>query len=268
MALKAGYKGIKKYIADKLNALGDLGDLATDKEIAEATDKVRADIAPVLEEAKAPTGGIAAGDQFYLNDILYTASADIAADANIVVTGDGKNADVSLNITAQLVEKADITALGTQEGATASKLYHPGEHFYKDGKFCTVIGSSDVTTDSTWTLNTNYVERDIAECLDLKTISLTPREGFTFATNSYAYKCGNVCVLNLEVTGVSLLADTATIIGDIGDSFPIHITRNILTTAADKNVRLAVEVNGRIYVRSVEALTNASLNGSITWVTK
>ena len=33
MALKAGYKGIKKYIADKLNALGDLGELATDAEV-------------------------------------------------------------------------------------------------------------------------------------------------------------------------------------------------------------------------------------------
>ena len=40
MALKAGYKGIKKYIADKLNALGDVDNLATDAEVSEAVDGV------------------------------------------------------------------------------------------------------------------------------------------------------------------------------------------------------------------------------------
>lgn len=65
-------------------------------------------------------------------------------------------------------QKADISALGTQEGATASRLYHPGEHFYKDGKFCTVIGSADVASGATWTLNTNYVVGTIADNLVYK----------------------------------------------------------------------------------------------------
>lgn len=34
MALKAGYKGIKKFIADKLNSLSDVDNLATDAEVA------------------------------------------------------------------------------------------------------------------------------------------------------------------------------------------------------------------------------------------
>ena len=56
MALRAGYKGIKKYVADMLNKMNPGDSFATDAEIA---------------------------------------------------------------------TKVDISALGTQEGATASKLYHP-----------------------------------------------------------------------------------------------------------------------------------------------
>ena len=36
LALRAGYKGIKKFIADKLNSLGDVDNLATDAEVASA----------------------------------------------------------------------------------------------------------------------------------------------------------------------------------------------------------------------------------------
>ena len=96
MALRAGYKGIKKYVADMLNKMNPGDTFATDAEIA---------------------------------------------------------------------TKADISALGTQEGATASKLYHPGEYFYKDGQSCEVIGSADVAQGTTWALNTNYKVKSVYDAL-------------------------------------------------------------------------------------------------------
>ena len=94
MALRAGYKGIKKYVADMLNKMNPGDTFATDAEVA---------------------------------------------------------------------TKADISALGTQEGTTASRLYNPGDHFYKDGKFCTAIAI--ITIGTTFTLNTNYIVEDVANSL-------------------------------------------------------------------------------------------------------
>lgn len=60
--------------------------------------------------------------------------------------------------------KADISAIGTNEtGATASKAYAVGEHFYKNGKFCTCIQA--IAQGAQFTLNTNYVEGTVAETL-------------------------------------------------------------------------------------------------------
>ena len=58
--------------------------------------------------------------------------------------------------------KADNTVIGTVEnGATASQAYAVGEHFIKDGKFCTCI--SAISSGGTFTKNTNYVEGTIAD---------------------------------------------------------------------------------------------------------
>ena len=60
--------------------------------------------------------------------------------------------------------KADNTVIGTVEnGATASQAYAVGEHFIKDGKFCTCI--SAIASGGTFTKNTNYVEGTIADNL-------------------------------------------------------------------------------------------------------
>lgn len=59
---------------------------------------------------------------------------------------------------------AAITALGTYEsGATASKAYAVGEHFYKNGKFCTA--KSAIASGATFTLGTNYVEGTVADAI-------------------------------------------------------------------------------------------------------
>ena len=214
MALKAGYYGIKKFIADKLNRMNPGDSFATDAEIAAAADKVRADIAPVLEEAKAPAGGITAGDQFYLNDILYTATADIAAGADIVTTGEGKNADVSSNVTQQITaavqqltnSKVDNSVIGTvEDGTTASRAYAVGEHFIRNGAFCTVTQA--ISSGGTLTEGTNFINGDVAGLFaryDCKS-ELTPASNVTI-TDSYKCLCGNLLTYQLKLSATENLA--------------------------------------------------------------
>jgi len=60
--------------------------------------------------------------------------------------------------------KADNTVIGTvEDGTNPTKSYAVGEHFIRNRKFCTV--TVEVTTSSTWTLGSNYVEGTIADNL-------------------------------------------------------------------------------------------------------
>ena len=64
----------------------------------------------------------------------------------------------------RIEEKADITAIAKNESnSTASKAYAVGEHFYKNGKFCTAKAA--IASGALFTLGTNYVEGDIADCV-------------------------------------------------------------------------------------------------------
>ena len=226
MALRAGYKGIKKYVADMLNKMNPGDTFATDAEIAAAVDGVT----DLIEDTVGWLGGnlfstanITEGSYLRANgeynetsnwnvsDYLDIKNAKLiyvenyapaladnpsicwydssknyiggqkygnATTVKVTLPDTAKYIRVSVNnsslnnikvfcptVETQLDNKADISALGTQEGATASKLYHPGEYFYKDEKFCTVIGTADVASGSTWTLNTNYVEGTVANLM-------------------------------------------------------------------------------------------------------
>ena len=88
--------------------------------------------------------------------------------------------------------KADITAIGTNEtGTTASKAYAVGEHFYKNGKFCTCIQA--IAQGATFTLGTNYVEGTIAEHIT-KPLKLLEITRTTDTSNMYEEIAENVDV--------------------------------------------------------------------------
>lgn len=73
-----------------------------------------------------------------------------------------------------LASKAEISSIGTNEtGTTASKAYAVGEHFYKNGKFCTCTQA--IAQGATFTLNTNYTEGTISD----KFLSYSTNEQFT-----------------------------------------------------------------------------------------
>ena len=72
--------------------------------------------------------------------------------------------DAVEDIETDLASKADNSVVGTVEnGTTASQPYAVGEHFIRNDKFCTAIAT--IASGATLTLNTNYVEGSIAECI-------------------------------------------------------------------------------------------------------
>lgn len=88
--------------------------------------------------------------------------------------------------------KAGITAIGTDESGrtTASRQYAQGEHFNKDGKFCTT--KTGVAQGATWTLNTNYVEGTVAD--ELTVVDITSEATFsqdcTWGAQTKIRRCG------------------------------------------------------------------------------
>ena len=245
MALRAGYYGIKKFIADKLNRMDPGDTFATDAEVAATAQQIYADMGVLgaknlfdgfdsdstlnhitftVNSDKTVTvnndGNAASANTFYEKNISLVFPFDVILsgcpsggsdssyrldiNGSIPEYGNGVVIPANTNITniririasgykpdnlifkpmiskasdtdptyqpyaetnLQLTQnKTDISALGTQEGATASRLYHPGEHFYKDGQSCEVIGNADVAQGTTWTLNTNYKVKSVYDSL-------------------------------------------------------------------------------------------------------
>ena len=72
--------------------------------------------------------------------------------------------DAVEDLETDLASKTDTSVVGPVEsGTTASRAYAVGEHFIRNDKFCTCI--SAIASGATLTLNTNYVEGTIAECI-------------------------------------------------------------------------------------------------------
>lgn len=139
-----------------------------------------------VENGSSPTTTILEGEQFYHTGILYTATADIATTDTITPN---TNCRVSDNITSQIASvdetKADNSVIGTvEDGTNPTKSYAVGEHFIRNGKFCTVTVA--VTTSSTWTLGSNYVEGTIADNV-LKKVTFS---GTTNASGNMALVSG------------------------------------------------------------------------------
>lgn len=130
-----------------------------------------------VENGSTPTATINAGEQFYHNGVLYTATQDIATTDTITPNTNCRVSDsvtgqiraikdyvdgVEKIITTELKQKADNSVIGTVEGANASKAWSVGEHFISGGQFKEVtqpIASGGAINDS------NTVDRPIADCL-------------------------------------------------------------------------------------------------------
>lgn len=113
------------------------------------------------------TSGLSADDVQEAIDELASEKQDtLTFDAT--PTENSTNPVTSGGVYDALAVKSDITAIAPDESgnSTASQAYSVGEHFYKDGYFCTV--TSAIASGGTLTKGTNYTEGDVSDALDDK----------------------------------------------------------------------------------------------------
>lgn len=103
ITVKATASLLKNYMG-----VGALSSLATDdktslvnaiNEVDSHADATQQMIAPVLSALVAPAGGLASGDQFIYNGLLYKATAAIAAGGTITING---NCEIADDLTKQI----------------------------------------------------------------------------------------------------------------------------------------------------------------------
>ena len=63
---------------------------------------------------------------------------------------------------APTIDKINDALAPAENGATASQAYAAGEHFMRDGAYCTAIGSG-ISSGGSFTLNTNYKTGTVAD---------------------------------------------------------------------------------------------------------
>ena len=132
-----------------------------------------------------------------------------------------------------LAEKCDNSVIGTvEDGTNPTKSYAVGEHMARGGRFCTV--TVPVTTSSTWTLGSNYVEGTIAD-------NLVKQEAFTITTT-----VSGLANLTNQNSRIVLRIDSA----NSKICFPYRTTsgtNNIIVFNNDMTVAANLEVTGTYY---------------------
>lgn len=126
-------------------------------------------------------------------------------------------ADIRADVQEAIADKADQDALAPVEnGSTASQAYAIGEHFMRDGAFCTAIAA--IASGGSFTLNTNYVVGTIADAFSSLSSDLTSVEAVTPTINpsvgslarnqSYREKIGTQYIYHLDFQ-IQITADAA-----------------------------------------------------------
>ncbi len=156
-----------------------------------------------------------------------------------------------------LATKADNTVIGTVEnGTNPTKAYAVGEHMIRNGKFCTV--TSAVTTSSTWTLGSNYVEGDVASELD----TVYTASG----NNGLLIKKGNHITVNCS--GIHLDA-FQTLISNLLPSQSIPQRAVMFNYSTRKIIICSINNNGASFINAEDwsAVTDVTTNiqGQITY---
>ena len=90
---------------------------------------------------------------------------------------------------APTVEAVNDALAPPENGSTASQSYAIGEHFMRNGNFCTAIAA--ITSGASFTLNTNYVVGTIAEALESLTSDLADKTPTIYETTVSNVTTGN-----------------------------------------------------------------------------
>lgn len=115
------------------------------------------------------------------------------------------------NLTDQAtVKKVDSSVVApVEDGTTASQAYAIGEHFIKNGQYCTA--KTAITVGATLTLNTNYVAGDVSEGINFVVKKAYTVTGAGTNDYLYIYRIGKIRIVHGHLPGVASGAQLATL---------------------------------------------------------
>lgn len=163
--------------------------------------------------------------------------------------------------------KADNSAIGTvEDGEHPTRSYAAYEYMIRNGKFCTV--TVDVTTSSTWTLGSNYVEGTIADMNKFLTAGLSSEVGTI--SNAVAYQAGNLVSYMFRFSPSDDIAAKTNIATGMKNPFAAYnCMAAALFTDPDYNTYRVVlaYTSGTAYFKALDAIpAGTNIRGSITYI--
>lgn len=151
---------------------------------------------------------------------------------------------------APTVEAVNDALAPPENGSTASQSYAIGEHFMRNGDFCTAIAA--ITSGASFTLNTNYVVGTIAEALESLTSELT----------NYAIKkatSGAVALANATQYVMVVGKGTVKSVVDVGATIMIPM---LALNSTPRYYQTSDSYNGELSIHLQAEVTNTQINNA------
>jgi hypothetical protein len=106
-----------------------------------------------------------------------------------------------------LAEKCDNSVIGTvEDGTNPTKTYAVGEHFIRNGKFCTV--TVPVTTSSTWSEGSNYTSGEVGDVVYI-TLSTGAKNVPASGSAIHDFSASDIPFANYDILNVSIRGEGA-----------------------------------------------------------
>ena len=161
---------------------------------------------------------------------------------------------------APTIDKINDALAPAENGATASQAYAAGEHFMRDGAYCTAIGSG-ISSGGSFTLNTNYKTGTVADDVESLNSDLTPQDvsssfksSDTDLTLTYAIKVNGFVYLVCQISNVTT-SNSQYIKEVMSSNRPAALTPVMVFSGSATNpvVSACIDKWGQIIIRSGSA---------------
>lgn len=179
----------------------------------------------------------------------------------------------SWEINARINEKADSSVIAPVEtDVRASRAYAIGEHFIKNGKFCTA--KTAIAQNEVFTLNTNYTTGDVDD--DIKTskdriAALETVEFDTSVNGVYIKKTGNIVCVRIVMGSTGITADGIQLPSKYKPDYVyVPFIGKAYVNGQDKwDQGFRIDTNGLLTARSMNGNSSISCNyvqASVTYI--
>jgi hypothetical protein len=180
------------------------------------------------------------GDKLYV--CAYASEAITVDSAKVmVIYADETNLTYEpyhASVSDSLAEKCDNSVIAPVEnGSTASQAYAVGEHFIRDGAFCTC--KQAISQGGSFTLNTNYTSGDVADELNRSSGTI----GNTNCNFRYVVRNHTVFLYRNNVTSIN--KNTSITLGQIPTELkpPSTVANYVYETSSGNSASITIDSN-------------------------